>query len=153
MQTTRVLHHIAAPPAAVYRALLDPTAIASWRVPDDMTAEVHEFEPREGGRFRVSLSYRNPTRAGKTAGATDTYHGRFLRLVDNEQVVEEFEFESDSPDLAGTMTMTTTLTESEGGTDVLVVHEGLPDTIPAADNELGTRMALSNLAHLVEAQP
>src|ERR1044072_9094474 len=60
MYSTRVLHHIAAPRAAVYRALLDPKAVARWRVPDGMTSEVHLFEAHEGGRFRVSLTYSDP---------------------------------------------------------------------------------------------
>lgn len=153
MYSTRVLHHIDAPRAAVYAALLDPAAVARWRVPDGMSSEVHLFEAREGGQFRVSLTYSDPSSAGKTSSHTDTYHGHFSRLVPDEQVVEVFEFETDSPDLLGSMTMTTTLTDAEGGTDVLVVHEGLPDTIPAADNELGTRMALTNLARLVESGP
>jgi hypothetical protein len=46
--------------------------------------------------------------------------------------------------------MTTTLTDTGDGTDVLVRHEGVPDSVPAADNETGTRMALANLARLVE---
>ncbi|SNT66317.1 Uncharacterized conserved protein YndB, AHSA1/START domain [Asanoa hainanensis] len=150
MYSTRVLQHIAAPRAEVYQALLDPAAVARWRVPDGMTSEVHLFEAHEGGRFRVSLTYVDQTSSGKSSSHTDTYHGHFARLVPDEQVVEVFEFETDSPDLLGPMTMTTTLTDAEGGTDVLVVHEGLPDTIPAADNELGTRMALTNLARLVE---
>ena len=143
--STRVLHHIDAPPAAVYRALVDPAAIARWRAPDGMTVDVHEFEAREGGRFRVSLTYADPARPGKTASSTDTYHGHFARLVPDEEVVEVLEFETDSPDLRGTMTMTTVLTEAEGGTDVLVVHEGLPAGVSAADNETGTRMALASL--------
>jgi hypothetical protein len=49
------------------------------------------------------------------------------------------------------MTMTTTLTEAGDGTDVLIVHEGIPDSVPVADNETGTRMALAHLAELVEA--
>ncbi|GAA1896087.1 SRPBCC domain-containing protein [Asanoa iriomotensis] len=151
MASTRVLHHIDAPPAAVYRALVDPAAIARWRAPDGMTAEVHEFEAREGGRFRVSLTYADPTRAGKTESNTDTYHGHFARLVPGEEVVEVIEFETDSPDVHGTMTMTTVLTEVEGGTDVLVLFDGLPDGVSTADNELGTRMALANLARLVES--
>jgi uncharacterized protein YndB with AHSA1/START domain len=149
--TTRVLHHVAAPPAAVYRALLDPAAVARWRVPDGMTAEVHEFDAREGGTFRVSLTYGDPARSGKTGSSTDTYHGHFARLVPDQEVVEVIEFETDSADLRGAMTMTTVLTESGGGTDVLVVHEGLPDGVSTADNELGTRMALTNLARLVES--
>jgi hypothetical protein len=62
-----------------------------------------------------------------------------------------FEFETADPELRGRMTITTTLTEAAVGTDVLVVHEGIPEKIPAADNETGTRMALANLAKLVEA--
>jgi hypothetical protein len=66
-------------------------------------------------------------------------------------VVEVLEFETADPDLRGEMTMTTTLADADGGTDILVVHEGIPDGVPPADNEMGTRMALANLAALVEA--
>lgn len=115
-----------------------------------MTSVVHEFDAREGGSFRVSLTYDEPARAGKSGEHTDTYHGHFARLVPDEQVVEVLEFETSDPGLRGTMTLTTTLTEADGGTDVLVVHEDIPPGVPAADNETGTRMALSNLASLVE---
>ncbi len=152
MYSMRVTGHVDAPRPAVYRALVDADAIATWRVPDGMTAYVHEFDAREGGRFRVSLTYDLPTGTGKSDPHTDTYHGRFRRLVPDEQVVEEVEFETPDPALRGTMTMTTTLTDADGGgTDVLVVHEGIPDAVPAQDNETGTRMALANLARLVEA--
>ena len=136
--------------SAVYRALLDAGAIAKWRVPAGMNSHVHEFDAREGGSFRISLTYDAPAGSGKSAAHTDTYHGRFVRLVPDERVVEVFEFETADPELRGTMTMTTTLTEAADGTDVLVVHEGIPDKVPAADNETGTRMALANLASLVE---
>jgi uncharacterized protein YndB with AHSA1/START domain len=143
--------HVAAPPAAVYRALLDPAAVQRWRVPGGMTSQVHEFDAREGGRFRVSLSYDAPGQAGKSAARTDTYHGHFARLVPNEQVVEVLQFETADPAMGGAMTMTTTLTEAGDGTDVQIVHEGIPDEVPVADNELGTRMALDGLARLVES--
>jgi uncharacterized protein YndB with AHSA1/START domain len=147
----QVSRHVNAPRPAVYQALLDPDAIAKWRVPDGMTSHVHEFEAREGSSFRISLTYDAPGTTGKSASHTDTYHGHFAKLVPNEQVVEVLEFETADPALRGIMTMTTTLTDADGGTDVLVVHEGIPDSVPAADNETGTRMALANLARLVEA--
>lgn len=143
--------HVAAPRAAVYRALLDPAAVQRWRVPGGMTSQVHEFDAREGGRFRVSLSYDAPGQAGKSAARTDTYHGHFARLVPDEQVVEVLQFETADPAMGGEMTMTTTLTEAGDGTDVQIVHEGIPDEVPVADNELGTRMALDGLARLVES--
>ncbi len=151
MYTTELTRHISAPRSAVYRALLDAGAVAAWRVPDGMSSQVHEWEAREGGAFRVSLSYDAPTGTGKTAEHTDTYHGRFARLVPDQQVVEVLEFETADPELRGEQTVTTTLTEADGGTEVLMVHEGVPDKVPPADNETGTRMALDNLARLVEA--
>ncbi|MBM0224875.1 SRPBCC domain-containing protein [Micromonospora sp. ATA51] len=151
MYSMQVSHHVSASRPAVYRALLDPDAIARWRVPAGMSSYVHEFDAREGGFFRVSLTYDAPDGTGKSASHTDTYHGRFLTLVPNEQLVEVLEFETADPALQGTMTMTTTLTDADGGTEVLVVHDGIPDGVPAADNETGTRMALANLAQLVEA--
>ena len=151
MYSIRVSRHVNAARPAVYRALVDAGAIAKWRVPDGMTARVHEFDAREGGAFRISLSYDTPAGTGKSAAHTDTYHGRFVRLVPDEQVVEVLEFETADPGLRGEMTMTTTLTDAGAGTDVLVVHEGIPDQVPAADNETGTRMALASLARLVEA--
>jgi uncharacterized protein YndB with AHSA1/START domain len=148
--STRVSRHVDAPPSAVYAALLDAEAIAAWRVPTGMRSLVHEFDPREGGAFRVSLTYEAPDATGKSDAQTDTYHGHFVELVADRKVVERFEFETGDPELRGEMTMTTTLTERSGGTDVVVLHEGIPDIVPPPDNETGTRMALDNLARLVE---
>lgn len=142
--------HIAASPETIYRALLDADSIARWRVPDGMTSHVHEFEPQECGSFRVSVTYVEPGSAGKTSAHTDTYAGHFDQLVPNRLVVEVLAFETDDPGMSGTMTMTTTLTPRESGTDVTISHDGLPDSVPTADNEAGTRMALANLAALVE---
>jgi uncharacterized protein YndB with AHSA1/START domain len=150
MSSTRSERRINAPRADVYRALIDAQAIATWRVPHGMTSHVHEFDAREGGSFRISLTYDSPAGPGKTDAHTDTFHGHFLKLVTNEQVVEVLEFETTNPDLLGQMTITTTLEDAGGATDVLVVHEGLPSGVPAQDNETGTRMSLANLAALLE---
>lgn len=150
MYSMRTSRHVRAPRSAVYRALLDPAAVAEWRVPAGMASQVHEFDAREGGRFRVSLTYDDSHSVGKSGAHTDTYHGRFVQLVPGERVVEELEFESADPALHGVITMTTVLTDADGGTDVVVVHDGLPDAVPSADNETGTRMALDSLAELVE---
>lgn len=149
--TTRVSRHINASRPAIYAALLNADAIAQWRVPAGMTGQVHEFDARQGGAFRVSLIYDAPDQSGKSGRRTDTYHGRFLKLVSDEQVVEVLEFETDNPAMRGAMTMTTTLSDADGGgTEVVMLHEGIPDAIPAEDNETGARMSLANLARLVE---
>ena len=152
MRSTRIHRHILAPRSAVYHLLLDPAAIAKWRVPDGMTARVHSFEAREGGSFRVSLTYLDSSNPGKTTAHTDTYHGRFMRLVPDELVVEVEEFETTDPNMRGEMTSTITLTDAaDGGTDLVAVHDGLPPGVALADNETGWRMALAKLAALAEA--
>jgi uncharacterized protein YndB with AHSA1/START domain len=151
MSSTRISRHLNAPRAIVYRALLDARAVARWKVPDGMTCHVHEFDPRECGSFRISLTYDAPTGTGKTTAHTDTYHGRFVKLIPNEQVVEVDEFETADPALCGEMTITITLADADGGTDLIAVHDGLPRGVSPADNETGWRLALDKLAALVEA--
>jgi uncharacterized protein YndB with AHSA1/START domain len=149
--STHLSQHVNAPRAAVYRALLNPGAAATWMVPHGMTSHVHVFDGREGGAFRISLTYDTPSGTGKTTPHTDTYHGHFVTLVPNERVVEVMEFETADPATRGEMTVTFTLTEVDGGTNVLAVHENVPPGVAPADNETGWRMALEKLARLVEA--
>ncbi len=151
MTTTRLTQRLAAPPSRVYRALTDAGEVAAWMVPDDMTSQVHAFEPRVGGAFRISLTYEAPEAAGKTTAHTDTYRGRFVRLVPDELVVEVDVFEAADPALQGDMTSTLTRADApDGGTELTAVHDGVPDAVAPADNELGWRMALDRLAALVE---
>lgn len=150
MSSTSVGRHILAPRASVYRALLDADAVREWRVPEGMSSVVHELDPREGGAFRVLLTYHDPARTGKSRGHTDTYSGHFVTLVPDELVVEAVEFDTTDPGLKGAMTITTALVEREGGTDVIVTHDGIPAAVAPTDNEVGTRMALDKLAELLE---
>ncbi|MFI6497666.1 SRPBCC domain-containing protein [Nonomuraea typhae] len=150
MHTTQVSRLVRAPRPVIYRALLDPEAIAAWRVPEGMSSRVHTFEAVEGGAFRISLTYDSSGEPGKSGEHTDTYHGRFVTLVPDELVVEESEFETGDAAMGGRMTMTTRLTDAGDGTLVTILHEGIPDAVSPADNETGTRMALDKLAALVE---
>jgi uncharacterized protein YndB with AHSA1/START domain len=149
VSSTRIRRHVNAPRAVVYRALLDARAVATWMVPTGMTSHVHAFDAREGGAFRISLTYDAPSGTGKTTAQTDTYHGRFVKLVTDEQVVEVVEFETADPALRGEMTIT--LADADGGTEILAVHDGLPPGVPTDDNETGWQSSLAKLAALVEA--
>lgn len=152
MASTHVHCCINAPRSAVYRALLDPGLVKEWRVPDGMTSEIHIFEAREGGRIRVSLTYDDPNRSGKTIARTDTYHGRFVKLVHDEMVVEVDEFETCDPALRGEMTSIIQLSDIDGGTRLKATHNGLPPGVQPADNELGWRLALAKLTRLLEGR-
>jgi uncharacterized protein YndB with AHSA1/START domain len=140
------------PAAAAFRACTDPVALATWRVPDAMTGEVHEFDARVGGRYRMSLTYSTEDHAvpGKSGRHTDTFTGTFVELVPGERIVEVVEFETDDPGLTGPMTVTTTFVDHDGTTEVTVRHDHLPAGIRPEDNELGTRQSLAALRAYLE---
>jgi uncharacterized protein YndB with AHSA1/START domain len=119
-------------------------------VPDGMTSEVHAFDAAVGGAFRISLTYEKPTTAGKTSAQTDSFHGRFVKLVPDTEVVEVVEFETDDPTMRGEMTITYLLDDADDDTFVTGRHENLPPGLSPADNELGWRMSVDKLAALVE---
>ncbi len=150
MTSTKVSRIIKATRKTIYRALTDPRALAQWRVPDDMTGTIHEFDARPGGTYRMSLTYAHGSRRGKTAAATDTFQGRFAELAQDQRVVELIDFESDDGGFAGTMRLTTSLIDTADGTEVTMLHEGLPAGVRPEDNEVGTLMSLAKLARLVE---
>ena len=153
--STRVSRIIKAPRKAVYEAFIDQDAVASWLPPDTMTGQVHTFDPREGGRFRVSLTYQDPKdspggKGGKTSEDTDTVEGRFVKLAPNEKIVWVTAFASQEPEFAGEMRITTSLTDAPGGTEVTILCEDIPNGIRPEDNEMGTRSSLEKLAALLE---
>lgn len=149
MQVSRI---IKAPRAKLYAACLDPDMLARWRAPDRMSGVVHSFDARVGGSYRMSLTYKASKRGsdGKTSSDTDSFTGRFVDLVPDEKIVESIVFESGDPAYAGTMTLTTSLEDVPGGTNVTMKFDGLPPGIRPEDNETGTRQSLAKLAALVE---
>ncbi len=148
---TRVTKVIKAPREAVYRAFLDPEALAAWLPPAGMSGHVHLFEPRAGGAIRMSLRYRDPKNSsGKSSADTDTFRGRFAELVAHEKIVWIVEFESPDPAFAGEMKMITTLADVPGGTEIAMACENIPKGIRVEDNVMGCRSSLQNLAALLE---
>ncbi len=150
MPSHPVSRRIAAPIGSVYAALVDPRAVERWRAPDGMTCRVHEFDARVGGTIRASVNHRDGRETGKSGVATDTYQGWFVDLDPERRVVEALEFETTDPAMSGGFTVTTTLTDFDGRTEVTVVYTGLPAGIDPVENGVGTAMALAKLAALVE---
>lgn len=154
-RSTRVSEVVKASRQTVYQALLDEDALATWLPPDNMTGQIHIFEPRVGGRFRLSLTYRDPAdspngKGGKSSADTDTVEGRFVELVPDEKVVWVTEFESQESEFAGKMRITWSLVEAGGGTEVTVICDDIPSGIRLEDNEAGSRFSLEKLAAFVE---
>lgn len=142
---------IKASPGAIYNAFADPAALASWLPPQGMRARIERFEPHPGGRYRLVLTYDDPSGApGKATADSDIVEGRFLALEPGERIVWEVGFVSDDPAFAGTMTMTWRFKEVRDGTEVTILCENVPAGIRQEDHDAGLRSTLENLARFVE---
>ncbi|MCV0395758.1 MAG: SRPBCC family protein [Rhizobiaceae bacterium] len=144
MPNTVKLHRVfATKPEKVYRAFLEPDAVASWLPPFGFTCTVHELEAKEGGKHR--MSFRN-----FTDGQNHSFGGTYLKLVPGEMLVYSDVF--DDPNLPGETKTTVTLKAVSVGTEMTVVQENLPDLIPVEACYLGWQESLRKLAKLVEPE-
>ena len=144
MPNTVRLHHIlATKPEKVYRAFLEPDALAKWLPPDGFTCTVHQLDAKVGGRYR--MSFRN-----FTTDQSHSFGGEYVELVPNERLRYKDRFED--PNLTGEIQVTVILRPVMVGTELNVVQEGLPDAIPVEACYLGWQHSLQNLAKLVEPE-
>jgi uncharacterized protein YndB with AHSA1/START domain len=142
---------VKAPAADIYQAHLDPDAVARWRPPEGMRAEIYSFDPRVGGSYRMAFIYAAADEgSGKTTADADVFTGEFVALDKDRRIVERVRFESDDPAYAGLMTITTTLEPRGADTEVTIVCENVPSGISAEDHAAGMGSTLANLAALVE---
>ena len=152
--STRNSKFIKASPEALYRAFTDPTALAAWQAPGNMTAKVHEFDLRVGGGYEMSLFYPQSEQEthGKTSPHEDRFSAQFLELTPSRRIVEAISFHSADAAFAGKMFMVVMLEERDAGTEVTIVFENIPPGIRPADNEAGTQSSLEKLARYLETE-
>jgi uncharacterized protein YndB with AHSA1/START domain len=144
MPSTIQLHLVLrATPERIYRAFLDPDAMAKWLPPHGFTGKVHHLEPRVGGTYKMSFT-------NFTSGKSHSFGGKYLELVAHERIRHTDTF--DDPNLPGDMEVTVNLKKVLVGTEVTIVQEGVPDVIPAEACYLGWQESLALLAQLVEAE-
>ncbi|CAM3583878.1 Polyketide cyclase [Bordetella sputigena] len=139
--TVKLHRVLKAPPERVYRAFLEPDAIAKWIPPYGFTCQVHHMDPKVGGTYR--MSFRN-----FGTGATHSFGGEYLELVPNEKIRYSDQF--DDPNMPGKMQATISLRQVACGTELSIVQEGLPEVIPVEMCYLGWQESLAQLAKLVE---
>ena len=144
MPSTVRLHRVlATKPDKVYRAFIEPDAVAKWLPPNGFTCTVHHLEAKVGGTHR--MSFRN-----FTTGNSHSFGGEYLELVPGQRLRYTDKF--DDPNLPGEMKVTVELKQVSVGTDITIVQEGIPDAIPAEACYLGWQESLRNLASLVEPE-
>lgn len=145
MSTNTVnLHRVlAAKPEKVYRAFLDPDAMAKWLPPNGFTCRVHHMQAKVGGTYKMSFT-------NFTTEKTVSFGGEYLELVENERLRYTDNF--DDPNLPGEIQVTVILKKVSLGTEMTIVQEGLPTVIPLEACYVGWQQSLNNLAKLVETE-
>jgi uncharacterized protein YndB with AHSA1/START domain len=142
---------IAAPPEAVYAALIAPEALAAWLPPNGMSGRFERFDARPGGSYRLVLTYADASDArGKATPESDVVEVAFLELVPGVRLVQAADFVSDDPANAGTMTITWELAAVDAATRVDIRADDVPAGISAEDHAAGLASSLANLAAYLE---
>src|SRR5262245_4495697 len=141
--TVRLHRVLRAAPERVYRAFLDPDAIVKWLPPHGFTAKVHQMDAKVGGSHLMSFT-------NFTTGNSHSFGGTYLELVPNERIRYTDKF--DDPNLPGEMQCSVSLRKVFCGTEVSIVQEGIPESIPVEACTLGWQESLTLLAQLVEAE-
>ena len=142
---------IGASPKTLYEAYTDPDQLVQWLPPAGMSAHVDMFEPFEGGKFHITLTYESEENySGKTTENTDVMEGEFLELVPYRKIVQTGRFQSDDPSYSGEITESLIFEEVEEGTKVTFILENVPEGISKADHDEGLRSTLENLARFTE---
>ena len=141
--TVRLHRVLAAKPEKVYRAFLEPDALARWLPPNGFTCKVHHSDPKVGGSFKMSFT-------NFTTGKSMSFGGVYRELVPNERLQYTDSF--DDPNLPGEIQVNVTLKKVSLGTDLAIVQEGIPAVIALEACYLGWQESLANLARLVEPE-
>ena len=141
--TIRLHRVLRAPAERVYRAFLDPQAMAKWLPPQGFVGKVHEIDARVGGGYKMSFT-------NFTTGSSHSFGGTYKELKPGELLRYTDKF--DDPNLPGEMQVTVKLRTVPSGTDIDIVQEGVPAVIPADGCYVGWQQSLSQLAELVEPE-
>jgi uncharacterized protein YndB with AHSA1/START domain len=141
--TIRLHRVLRAPADRVYRAFLDPDAMAKWLPPNGFTGKVHHADAKVGGTYKMSFT-------NFTSGKGHAFGGKYLALTPGEHILYTDIF--DDPNLPGEMKTEITLRKTAVGTEVNITQSGVPGAIPPEACYLGWQESLTLLAKLVEAE-
>jgi uncharacterized protein YndB with AHSA1/START domain len=134
-----------------FAALTSSEALVQWLPPKGMRGRFERFDMRNGGSYRLVLTYDDASGAsGKTSADSDVSEVRIVRIVPGERVVQEVDFETDDPAFKGTMRMEWILHSGSDGTTVEFEAQDVPEGIRARDHAEGLTSSLSNLAAYLE---
>jgi uncharacterized protein YndB with AHSA1/START domain len=128
---------IKAPRARVYAAWTDPAQMKQWFGPENVQTRDLIADARVGGKFRWDLT--NPE------GEKMTCRGEYRELQPNKKIVFTWQWEDDETWENHTSVVTVELDDAEGGTELRLRHEQLPNEASRDGHTRGWNSALNKL--------
>ena len=136
------LHRIfTASPEKLYKAFIDPDAMASWLPPYGFVCIVYSMDVQVGGQYKMSFT-------NFTTGSSHSFGGEYVEIIPNKCLIYTDRF--DDPNLPGEMITKIELRKVLCGTELFATQEGIPDVIPLEMCYLGWQESLDKLKRLVE---
>ncbi len=141
--TVHLQRVLRAPVKRVYKAFVDPAALCRWLPPYGFLGTIDRFDAHPGGSYHMAFT-------NFASGDCHSFESQFVELIAGERIVLADQF--DEPGPGGNMTKTITFRPVSCGTEIDILHEGLPPEIPAEMCTLGWQESLLQLARLVEPE-
>jgi uncharacterized protein YndB with AHSA1/START domain len=135
--SVEIKRFIKAPRDRVYAAWTDPAQMRQWFGPENVQTRELVADARVGGTFRWDLI--------NSDGEKMTMRGEFRELKSNERVVFSWQWEDDEDWENHISIVTVELDDADGGTELRLTHEQLPNEESRDGHTRGWNSALDKL--------
>ena len=128
---------IKAPPDRVYAAWTDPTQLKQWFGPEKVQTRELVADARVGRKFRWDLT--------NSEGENMTCRGEYRELQPGTKIVFTWQWQDDEDWETHNSVVTVELDDADGGTDLRLTHEKLPNKESRDGHTRGWNSALDKL--------
>ena len=138
LETKRVIN---APRGRVYAAWTDPAQLREWFGPENVQTDDLIVDARVGGKFRWDLT--------NSEGEKMRCRGEYRELQPNKKIVFTWQWQDDEDWEERESVVTVELSDRDGGTEVRLSHEQLPNEQSRDGHTRGWNSALDKLERFV----
>jgi uncharacterized protein YndB with AHSA1/START domain len=135
---------IEAPRDRVYAAWTDPEQLKQWFGPENVKTRELVADARTGGTFRWDII--------NSEGEEMTMRGEFRELQPDKKIVFTWQWEDDEDWKNRTSIVTVDLYDRDGGTELRLTHEQLPNEESRDGHTRGWESALDKLERLFSSK-
>lgn len=128
-EVVELRHHYQATPEQVFEAWSNPEALGQWFGPHSHNCKIEKFDFTEGGEYQIRMipieKDKDPDCTGDTS-KDSICAGTFVQIQAPNKIVMSFTWIENAGNIGDTL-LTIDILDRDGGTDVVLLHEKLPD--------------------------